>query len=271
MLLETKDLPTYGVLDYLIENRMNGASDLFLETCIVPSPLTSGRGLIEVMPALGSAGREKPDDVLPKLGRAYLEQTTETGAPISYLEQMRILVRRLSERGKSDVLFIDARAGLSESTAPAVIGLGGDVLMFGVNTPQTIECYSYLLGHLARFAPLTEDPNDWRGQLRMVHAKSGRGDDVWRSYRERTYELFATYLYEESSEPSIGDLTFNFDIDDPEAPHYPWPIPFDMEFAEFDPTKRRSELQRDFYDRTFGSFTQNVYYLLFPGERLKDD
>ncbi|MHA3792593.1 KGGVGR-motif variant AAA ATPase [Sphingomonas sp. YL-JM2C] len=264
ILLGSMDLPPYGLLDYLIENRMSGVSDDFLEQCLAPSPLTAGRGLIEVMPALGRSGQDSPGSTIPKLGRAYLSQSSNAAEPISYLKQMRSLIERLEKRGRSDVIFVNARSGLSESTAPAVIGLGGDVLLFGVNTPQTIECYGYLLAHLAKFVPEEDNAHDWRAKLRMIHAKAGRGEEAWRPYRELSYEIFAASLYEEEAEPSLS--VFNFDIDDPEAPHFPWPIPLDADFAEFDPTNRRSSLQRDFYDRTFGSFVDRLFALSFPEE-----
>jgi hypothetical protein len=184
---------------------------------------------------------------------------------------MRQLIRRLADRGKSDIILVDARAGLSEITAPAVVGLGGDILLFGVKTPQTVECYSYLLAHLARFVVSSEEGSDWRFRLRMVHAKAGLGETAWRHYRERAYELFANFLYEEMDDEGAGLTAFNFDIDDPEAPHFPWPIPFDNEFSEFNPVDQREALQRDFCNRTFSNFTENVYFSLFPNERLGDD
>lgn len=271
ILLNNQDLPDYGLLDYLIEARMDGADDSFLEACIAPSPLTSGRGLIEIMPALGKTGSVNPWDVLPKLGRAYLDASGGDGKAISYLEQMRSLMGRLSNRGRSDVIFVDARAGLSESTAPAVVGLGGEILLFGVDTPQTLECYSYLLAHLSRFAPIPDQADDWRSRLRMVHAKAGRTEEAWLPYREKSYDLFSSLLYEQDESSAVKAAAFNFDIDDPVAPHFPWPIPFDGEFAEFDPRKRGVTLQRDFYDRTFGPFNERLFDLLFPEERLADD
>lgn len=264
ILLDDDAQPEHGVLDFLIENRMTAASDGFLESCIAASPITGGRGLVEVMPALGKNGRLHPSNAIPKLGRAYLSKPSNDGSPISFLNQWRDLIARLAARGKSDVILIDARAGLSESTAPAIIGTGSDVLMFGVDTPQTIDCYRYLLAHLSRLVPTTPDDDDWRLRLRMVHAKAGRTEDAWRPYRDQCYDLFASHLYEESK----SDITeaFNFDIDDPVAPHYPWPIPFDAEYNEFNPLRLQTVLEKDFYDRTFGNFTTNVHALLFPGE-----
>jgi hypothetical protein len=269
ILLASSDLPEWGVLDYLIEQRMGGVTDEGLEHFIAPSPLTAGRGLIEIMPAVGGRSRKAPAEVLPKLGRAYLDDFDESGAPVSYLDQVRRLVARLSARGRSDVILVDARAGLSESSAPAILGLGGDVLLFGVSTPQTIECYSYLLAHLGRFAVSPPDGEEWRLKLRMVHAKSGRSEEAWRPFRENCYEIFSDLLYEEDD--GNNEDAFNFDIDDPEAPHYPWPIPFDTEYAEFDPTLRRSVLSREFYEQTFGSFTNRVYDLLFPESAADDE
>jgi hypothetical protein len=266
LLLADKDLPPFGLLDLLITERIAGVSDQSLENFISPSPLTGGKGLIEVVPAVGQVGRDNASNVVLKLGRAFLEGRGVEGQVTTFLTQMREIVRRLIDRGKSDVVLVDARAGLSESSAPAVLGLGGDVLLFGVDTNQTFECYRYLLSHLGRFAREGGE-DDWRYRMRMVHAKAGRGEDAWRKFRERAYEIFADTLYEEAAGSSLD--VFNFDIDDPQAPHYAWPIPFDLEYSEFDPLTKTSSLGKDFYERSFGPFIDRLTLLAF-NEKVDD-
>jgi hypothetical protein len=170
----------------------------------------------------------------------------------------------LASLGRYDAIFVDTRAGLSESAAAAVVGLGGQVLMFGVDTMQTFDSYSYLLAHLSRFTALVDGDNDWRYNLRMVHAKAARGADAWARFRDRTQRIFATHLYEEAGPDDLG--AFNFDIDDPDAPHYAWPIPYDAEYADFDPPVRREQLSREFFDRSFGPFVENLFRSIVEGE-----
>lgn len=260
LLLGVDDLPSYGLLDLLITDRLANVTEQDLENYIAPSPLTEGRGLIEVIPAIGSVGRDNPGNLILKLGRAFLDGRSEDGYPVTFAKQSRDIIRRLIERKRSDIILVDARAGLSESSAPAVLGFGGDVLMFGVDTAQTFECYRYLLAHLTRFAG-DNLADDWRYRLRMVHAKAARGEDAWRHFREQTYAIFADALYEEAEGSSLE--VFNFDIDDPEAPHFAWPIAFDLEYGEFDPLTRSSSLGRDFYERSFGPFVDRLEALVF--------
>lgn len=269
ILLPPDNMPEYGALDYFVENGLGGVDDNFLEACIGTSPLTAGRGLVEVVPAVGKVGLANPQNVLPKLGRAFLDDPDGEGGSLSFRDQTRILVRELAARDRSDVIFIDARAGLSESAAASVLGLGGEVLMFGVDTPQTFESYKYLLAHLGRFATQADQEGDWRHRLRMVHAKAARGPEAWARFRDRAQEVFATHLYEEASPDDID--AFNFDIDDPDAPHYAWPIPYDAEYAEFDPVARREQLARDFFDRSFGFFVKSLFATIFPEEARNGD
>lgn len=256
LLLPRKELPEYGVLDYLVEQGLNPVDDQFLENCIAPSPLTAGRGLVEVMPAVGRRGFDSPQNVLPKLGRAMIDRVGPDGEVQTFSHQVQSLMKAIAERGRSTVILVDARAGLSESSAAAVVGLGGAVLMFGVDTPQTFECYRYLFAQLNRYALDADAPRDWRLGLQMVHAKAGRGASAYEHFRDQALNLFADFLYDEADPDDM--MGFNFDVDDDSAPHYAWPIAFDADFAEFDPQSRRDQLSREFFDRSFGPFIRKV-------------
>ena len=122
---------------------------------IAPSPFSGGKGLIDVVPAVGRSSDSHPANVLAKLARAYLELPQNEGPPKSFLAQTQELLGQLSTLNQYDAILIDARAGLNESTAASILGLGADILLFGVDTPQTFASYRYLLAHLARF-PETE-------------------------------------------------------------------------------------------------------------------
>jgi hypothetical protein len=256
ILLHADELPEYGVLDYLVEQGLNPVDDQFLEDCIAPSALTAGRGLVEVMPAIGRRGVDNPQNVLPKLGRATIDRVGPHGEPLSFTRQIQLLMEAIVARGRSSVILIDARAGLSESSAAAVVGLGGTVLLFGVDTPQTFECYRYLFAQLNRYALESEISPDWRFGLQMVHAKASRGAEAYEHFRDQALNLFADFLYEEADPSDL--MGFNFDVDDDAAPHFAWPIAFDAEFAEFDPRSRRDQLSREFFDRSFGPFVRKV-------------
>ena len=256
ILLPRDGLPEYGVLDYLVEQGLNPVDDQFLEDCIAPSPLTAGRGLVEVMPAVGRRGVDNPQNTLPKLGRAMIDRIGPDEQVQTFTHQVQNLMSAIAARGRTSVILVDARAGLSESSAAAVVGLGGTVLLFGVDTPQTFECYRYLFAQLNRYALDPEAPSEWRLGLQMVHAKAGRGTGAYEHFRDQALNLFADFLYDEADPSDL--MGFNFDVDDDSAPHYAWPIPFDADFAEFDPQSRRDQLSREFFDRSFGPFVRKV-------------
>ena len=69
-------------------------------------------------------------------------------------------------------------------------------------------------------------------------------------------------MYEEAGPEEID--AFNFDFDDPDAPHYAWPIPYDADYAEFNPAARKEQLTREFFQRTFGPFVDRLAAKLFP-------
>jgi hypothetical protein len=252
--LKPEDAPQYGTLDYFVETTFGDVDDSFLEQMIAVSALTQGRGRVHICPAVGVTGDNNPQNVLGKIARAYLEGPGGDDTSASFLYRTRDLIRRLSGRTRYDVIFVDARAGLNEATAAAVLGLGAEILLFGVDTPQTFSGYRYFLSYLQRFRPAESTPDDWRFRLRMVHAKASADLKMQADFRTRTFELFADTLYDE--EKGVEETSFNFDYDDSSAPHYAWPILDDSNYSEFKPLQRPDQLSKTMYDRTFGPFTK---------------
>lgn len=248
-----KEAPTYGTIDYFVEAGVSEIDDDFLDNLVMPSPLAD-RGLVHVAPAVGATGDANPQNVLGKIARAYVEKVGTDGRVVSFLDQTRELVRRLCERNRYDVVLIDARAGLNEGTAGPMLGLGAEILMFGVDIPQTFSGYHYLLAHLERFRPEKSGDDDWRYSLRMVQAKAQADPRAQAQFRTRAFELFSDTLYD--AEEGIEEEAFNFDYDDPTAPHYAWPILNDANYAEFDPLARGDQFASHMYDRTFGPFVE---------------
>ncbi len=246
-----KESPSYGTLDFFVEAAVSEIGDDFLDDLIVPSQLAD-LGLVHVAPAVGAVGNSSPQNVLGKIARAYVEKVGPDGKVVSFLDQTRELVSRLCERNRYDAVFIDARAGLNEGTAAAILGLGAEILLFGVDTPQTYAGYRYFLAHLARFRPGQSGEDDWRYRLRMVQAKAQADPKAHAQFRTRAFEMFSDTLYD--TEEGIEEEAFNFDYDDPIAPHYAWPILNDANYAEFDPIAKGDQFASHMYDRTFGPF-----------------
>ncbi len=249
------DLPTYGTLDYFVETGLGEVDDAFVAGLVAVSGLAEN-GQIHVAPAVGAASDTSPQNVLGKIARAYVERVDEDGRTISFLDRTRNLVTRLCAVNRYDAVFIDARAGLNEATAAAVLGLGAEVLLFGVDTPQTFAGYRYFLAHLQRFRPKASGENDWRYRLRMVQARAQANATSEASFRTHAFDMFSDTVYDE--EQGIEEEAFNFDYDDGNAPHFAWPIADDPNYAEFDPFARGEQLAEHLFDRAFGGFIKNL-------------
>lgn len=247
------DAPQFGTLDYFVESGLQDIDDEFFTHMVATSALAEN-GLIHVAPAVGSTSDASPGNVVGKISRAYVERLDADGHTVSFLDRTRSLVTSLCSRSRYDAVFIDARAGLNEATAAAVLGLGAEVLLFGVNTPQTFAGYRYFLGHLARFRPSASGDEDWRYRLRMVQAKARGGSQGQADFRTSAFEIFSDTLYD--IEEGVEEDAFNFDYDDVTAPHYAWPILDDSTYAEFNPLDQVEQLAHHLYDRTFGIFVE---------------
>lgn len=255
MFMPKHEIPEFGAIDYYVENGRGGVDSGFIRNMVSVSPLTQGRGQVLVVPATGRRCHEHPQNMIGKLSRAYLEDLdTQEGTPKTFLDQTRILISELCQYHPVDAVFVDARAGLNETTAATIQGLAADVLLFGIDTPQTWDGYRYFLSHLARFKHLATD-DDWRLKIKMVHAKAALSPRAWSHYRDKAFDLFAEHLYDEVHEElSYDTVPFGFDINDADAPHHAWPILVDSTYFEFDPLQNQDQFEKEIYDRTFGLF-----------------
>jgi hypothetical protein len=89
-------------------------------------------------------------------------------------------------------VFIDSRAGLSELAAPAVLGLGATVLLFGTAQKQTIEGYRALFAALQLLAQRDKAQGrdtEWRTMLRPVYAKASPDAAVYERFIDDMYTL----------------------------------------------------------------------------------
>ena len=258
LLLGGRDLPDLGVIDWLVATNLREDDAELAVACIAESPLTAGKGAIDVLPALGEAASRTPWGVVPKLGRALVDHP---GSGEPFLYRIRRLVKIACHTGPRhyDVVMVDARAGLAESSAAALLGLGAHNLCFGIDAEATHQGYRYLFSYLSGIAGLSDGASHWCKGFRIVHAKAQPGSEARRVFRERAYEVFVDEVYDpDDNTESSSDEPFSFDYEDEEAPHWPWPIGFDATFAEFDPSHNPDRLAGEFADRAFGSFLSRV-------------
>jgi hypothetical protein len=265
LLLDEKRTPRFGAVDFLVENGIGGAPDGLLDEFVGTSALTTGGGgRVDVVPAFGQCATMNPENVLPKLSRAMIEDITEDGEAISVPAQISTMIRRLTARASYDAVLIDSRAGLAELAAPAVLGLGATVLLFGTAQRQTIQGHRALFAALKLLAQRDRAAGrnaDWRLMLKAVYAKASLNENVAARHRDDLYELYADYLYDAEDEEKTDEEKeneFYFDIDDQNAPHWPLIIPFSQSFVEFDPVRSASQLTQSFYEQTFRSFLNGL-------------
>lgn len=245
------DEPEFGTLDFYVESRLRDVDDEFVESLLATSGLGTN-GLIHVAPAVGQSSDKCPQNVLGKIARAYIERLGPDGQPVSFLDRTRELVEKLCLRRRYDAILVDARAGLNEATAAAILGLGAEILLFGTDSRQAFAGYKYFLAHLARFRPSVSGDNDWRYRLRMIHAKAQGNSKAHADFRTQAFDIFSETLYD--VEEGLEEAAFNFDYDDPSAPHYAWPILDDSNYVHFNPLDNRDQFSQHTYDRTFGPF-----------------
>lgn len=263
MLLKEDELPQYGSLDFLVESQVAGFDSDLLEDLVGSSYLGAAGSRVDVVPAIGKATLEFPQNALAKIARAYLEMQPEAGQlPITLGGKLKKLVELFEATGQYDVVLIDSRAGLHESTAAAMLAVGGDVLLFGTDQPQTYQGYALLFAHLAQFP--FDPQNDWRDNLHFIHAKSGRTGkskqeaevkfrDLFKSiYRPNVYNDVNTgeKLSGEDIE-LIWDETHSGNLIEEEISPHILNILDDGQYHDFDPITKNELLDFSSYEHTF--------------------
>ncbi|TAD88883.1 MAG: hypothetical protein EAZ99_12090 [Alphaproteobacteria bacterium] len=249
-LLEEKELPLYGVVDWLIENRLSQIDTRFRADCIGRSSLLDG---VAVVPAFGSQTLDNPADALAKIARASLEDIRD-GARFAFRDQVRDMIESFEATGDFDVVLIDGRAGLHETTATPVLGLGAKVLLFGINEPQTFQGYGFLLAHI-RDRVLAG--SRWEDNVWFVQAKADPGDA--KAAEERFNVLWNRDEGGGSSSESLGpdDLELDWADSDASAPQPKESAPMlrilnDERYRNFNPVMNRTQLDERLVQSTFG-------------------
>jgi len=272
LLLPDGTLPEFGLLDYLVESEVgNPPDDQFFADLVGPSWLGGGRGRVDVIPAIGQRSLAFPANVLAKLARAYLASVDEAGQVLSFSDRMRILVERFADPLHYDAILVDARAGLHETTAAAVIGLGAEVFFFGLDQPQTFASYELLFAHLAKLATLSDDA--WRASIHLIQAKAPSDPQMRVRFSQTMSELLAKYLWPSQVQSPIVidplDLKDAFEVDwtdenstaveqliDADKPTPVLAILDDDQFRSFDPLANRDILADRVYSSSFGAFLE---------------
>lgn len=277
MLLDEGTLPEFGLVDALVENGLSPLDERFFADLVGPSALADRHGRIDVIPAFGRRSYKNAGDVLAKIARAYAEDVRPDGTVSTVLDQVRTLVDHFADPLRYDAILVDARAGLHETTASAILGLGAEVLMFGLDELQTFQGYSILLAHLARFSrePGNEFP-EWLERITMVQGKASSNVDERAGFADKCRAMFRDVGFGVPTSVAAG-------VSLPAAPFkdVPWRddtevsdsellldeqqrlpeisvILEDERFRHFEPIRRRDLLAEQIYRSSYGTFLDKM-------------
>lgn len=283
ILLTPDTLPEFGVVDALVENGISGLDDGFFADMVGPSALAL-RGRIDVIPAFGRRSTHNPGEVLAKLARAYVEDIAEDGTIATILDQIRALVEHFADPERYDVILIDARAGLHETTASSILGLGAEVLLFGLDEEQTFQGYAAMFAHLARLAA-NDSLTEWTQRLTMVHGKAPIDAAERQNFALRCRELFSAFTRGASQSPQaeevhvpagpFDEVPWDDSVTDEEALPPDWsnrePIVVlqNDQYIRFDPLHRRDLITERIYGATFGDLLRRIEIAMDPGARIE--
>ncbi len=282
MLLDAGTLPEFGLIDALVEGNLSPLDYEFLIDIVGPSGLSDRRGRIDVIPAFGQRSMAHPGDVLAKISRAYAEHVRSDGTLATILDQVRALVDRFSDPARYDAIFVDTRAGLHETTASAILGLGAEVFLFALDEPQTFCGYSALLAHLARFVDPNQPTPEWLDRLTMVQGKAPIDPEKRDAFSEKCRTLFAKAGLEPhlarvsttvplpadpfANVPWKDDDAFDEDLSLDESREIRDPIAIldDERYRLFEPTRQHDLLSKGVYRSSFGLFLDRINEVFLP-------
>ncbi len=280
ILLTPETLPEFGIIDALVENSLSPLDERFYADLVGPSELAVRGGRIDVIPAIGQRSLANPADVLAKIARAYAEDVRPDGTVTTLLDQIRAIIDHFADPARYDAILVDARAGLHETTAAAVLGLGAEVLLFGLDEPQNFQGYALLLAHLARFVPPGGPLPEWVDRLTMVQGKAPADAEERNAFTQRCRDLFVTAGLRPSpavatSEVELpagpfNDVPWDDDVPDEDVLPTEWSLReplavlYDTRFQRFDPLRRRDLLSDSIYRTTFGDLLDRIDDIMKP-------
>ncbi|MDP1832245.1 MAG: hypothetical protein Q8K67_09315 [Geothrix sp.] len=282
ILLNEGTLPEFGLIDALVEKGLSELDDEFFADLIGPSALADRRGRIDVIPAFGRRSIQNPGDVLAKIARAYTENVRPDGTVGTILDQVREVVDQLAVPSRYDAILVDSRAGLHETTASAILGLGAEVFLFGLDEAQTFQGYLALLAHLARFVKQGSPAPEWLERITMVQGKAPSDSKARADFASKCRALFddaglGVHRSAKATEAPLpanpfSDVPWDEDtrdedllLDEGSRLYEPLAILHDERFRHFDPIQQRDLISELVYKASYGMFLDRIYQA-FPAD-----
>ncbi|HBN9930698.1 KGGVGR-motif variant AAA ATPase [Pseudomonas aeruginosa] len=283
ILLDEETLPEFGLIDALVENGISGLDSKFYADLIGPSSISKGRGKIDVIPVLGRRSLKNPSEVLAKIARAYMEDVNEDGTVSTILDQIGSIVEEFSDPKRYDAILVDARAGLHETTASAILGLGAEVFLFGLDEPQTFQGFSMLLSHMTRLND-EKVPAEWLSRFTIVQGKAPTESNERQRFSDKCQRMLQDLGLIKSNSPvevkstnageEFNDYVWNDEALDEEVLPFenasysePLAILDDPKFKGFNPQAHPDLLESGIYTASYSQLLEKVRTAI-PVERF---
>lgn len=231
LLLPTERVAQFGIVDWFVEDAV-GQGDSVVADLVADSPLADNTtGSIRVVAAMG----QDETSYLEKLSRVYADVPVSEKGPVQFAARLHTLVTLLETKEKPDLVLIDSRAGLHDLAAVSIANLASLALLFATDTAQNWLGYKQLFAHWQR---RPEVLRHIRERLAIVQALFPESDQAERAarFRQNSWDLFSTTLYDQIPAGEATPLdAFTFDLDDEDAPHFPWHVRWSARLQEFNP------------------------------------
>jgi hypothetical protein len=162
-------------------------------------------------------------------------------------------------------VLIDARAGLHDLSAAALVSLQAHNLLFAIDTAQTWTGYRHLFRHWQREHP------GWRELRERLQLVMGQVPELNRQryldrFRSSAYDVLSDHCYDEVGANEVGE--FHPARDAQEAPHVGWQINWSAVFQTYDPVGSPATAEQ--VDSCFGDFLRRATARLFATEGDSD-
>lgn len=264
-----RDLPDYGLVDWLMSSWVGEPESSLLRDCLLSSPMAADcPGVVQVLPAFGLKTR----DYVSKVGRVLFPGTTADGKDIGFAERLISLLAEIENLDdRPDVVLLDARAGLHDVGAAAVTQLGAEVFMFGRDERQGWAAYRLLFEHLARAKGVEfgMPDADLRWRLKMVAAQIDKTEGAFSAWIEASYETWSALYDDQSRSDGPADTSSqNFERNESSAPHYPLPVYFDAVMRGVNLTDPEGRPPWAAVESAFGAFLEEATARLFPEKHV---
>ena len=210
-MLDTREQPKFGVTDWFVEDLVGHGEQVIDEMIASPSWAREFEGEVYVIPAHG----DDPGEYLAKLGRVYMD---DTATP--WTKRLEGLLQRLEQQCKPTVVLLESRSGLHDIAAATVTDINAQVLLFATDSASTWDDYEIIFRHWRDHELATRI----RTRLSIVSALTPETETehYLEGFRERSWELFQEYLYDEVGSPvdsynndvpgNLKDDQFSFDL-----------------------------------------------------------